>query len=183
MPGKHKPVDKERAFSLLFRRQKLRCVARWLNRLGVPARDRLDVRQDVFLAAHRSFHAYDPEIARPDRWLNRITVHVASHYRDRAKHRLEELTPDAPDDIIDECPGPDERIEAAQCRAHVLQMLEELDIDLRCVLMAHDIDGVPMTEIAEQIGIPLSTAYKRRTRALEAFLSVVEERRLLDDDP
>jgi RNA polymerase sigma-70 factor (ECF subfamily) len=33
------------------------------------------------------------------------------------------------------------------------------------VLVAYEIDGIPMTEVAERHGIPLSTAYKWRARA------------------
>jgi len=116
-PVQNGPVDRKRAFQLLFRRKTFAAVWRWLERLGVPVRDRRDVSQEVFLAAHQSFHTYNPLRARPERWLNKITVHVAAHYRDRALHRREELTPgDLLDDTVDETPGACEELEGHQAR-------------------------------------------------------------------
>jgi RNA polymerase sigma factor (sigma-70 family) len=175
--GQNGPLDRERAFELLFCKKTFASVWHWLERLGVPLRDRRDVAQEVFLAAHQSFHTYDPMRSRPERWLNKITVHVSAHYRDRAQHRREELTPEDFFDGVDDQPGPDELIGCEQDRLEVLDMLQMLDVDLRSVLIAHDIDGIPMAEIAEQHGIPLSTAYKWRARALQAFQAALEERR------
>ena len=175
--GQTGPLDKERAFQLLFRKKTFASVWHWLDRLGVPLRDRRDVAQEVFLAAHQSFHTYDPMRSRPERWLNKITVHIAAHYRDRAQHRREELTPEEFFDVIDENPGPDEQMGSEQDRLQVLDLLQSLDGDLRSVLIAHDIDGVPMVEIAEQHKIPLSTAYKWRARAMQAFHAALEQRR------
>ena len=180
--GQPGPLDKERAFQLLFREKTFESVRHWLDRLGVPLRDRKDVAQEVFLAAHGSFHTYDPMRSRPERWLNKITVHIAAHYRDRAQHRREELTPEEFFDIVDESPGPDERIGSEQDRRQVLDLLQSLNVDLRSVLIAHDIDDVPMAEIAEQHGIPLSTAYKWRARALEAFQAALEQRRREEEE-
>jgi len=161
----------------MFREKTFQSVWHSLDRLGVPLRDRKDVAQEVFLAAHGSFHTYDPMRSRPERWLNKITVHTAAHYRERAQHRREELTPEEFFDLVDENPGPDEQIDSAQDRLMVLDLLQSLDVDLRSVLIAHDIDGVPMAEIAEQHGIPLSTAYKWRARALQAFQAALEQLR------
>src|SRR5688572_4342050 len=66
-------------------------IRRWLRHLLVPWQDRNDVAQEVTLQAIRSAHTYDPAKASLERWINRITVNVASHYHDRAHHRREEL--------------------------------------------------------------------------------------------
>lgn len=176
-PGQTGPLDKERAFKLLFRKKTIASVWHWLERLGVPLRDRRDVAQEVFLAAHQSFHTYDPMRSRPERWLNKITVHIAAHYRDRAQHRREELTPKNFFDVVDEAPAPDEQMRSEQERLQVLDLLQSLDPELRSVLIAHDIDGIPMADIAAQHGIPLSTAYKWRARAIQAFQAALEQRR------
>jgi len=180
--GQTGPLDKERAFQLLFRHKTLASVWQWLDRLGVPRRDRRDVVQEVFLAAHQSFHTYDPMRSRQERWLNKITVHIASHYRERAQHRREELTPEAFFDVVDEHPPPDELISVEQDRGEVMDLLQKIDPDLRSVVIAHDIDGVPMAEIAAQRGIPVSTAYKWRTRALMAFQDAHAQLRLEEEE-
>lgn len=176
-------MDRERAFQLLFRRKMFVAVWHWLERLGVPVRDRRDVTQDVFLAAHQSFHTYNPLRARPERWLNKITVHIAAHYRDRALHRREELTPEEDLDVVDESPGPDEQLKMEEGRLLVLELLQQLDVDLRAVLIAHDIDEIPMKEIAELHRLPLSTLYRRRAEARRALRTVLLRRIRDPSDP
>jgi RNA polymerase sigma-70 factor (ECF subfamily) len=175
------PLDKDRAHQILFHEKTIALVEHWLDRLGVPAQALGDVSQDVFLAAHHSFPTYDPMRSRPERWLNKITVHVASHYRERAQHRREVLTPQSFFDMIDESPGVDERIRVEQERLDVLDALQDLEVDLRSVVIAHDLDEVPMAEIAAQHGIPLSTAYKWRARALAELAEALEQRRREDE--
>ncbi|WP_437680514.1 RNA polymerase sigma factor [Sorangium sp. So ce131] len=171
------PLDRQRAFVRLFRGKTYDSVWNWLRRLGVPRRDRRDILQDVFLAGYESFPTYDPLRARPERWLNRITVHVAAHYRDRAHHRREELSAGRPPRVADERPSAEDQIDAEQTRSLVLSRLTSLDADVRRILIEHDIDGVPMATVAEQHGIPLSTAYKWRARAIGALRALVEEPR------
>lgn len=177
-PGQGGPPEKERAFELLFREKTFVLIWRWLTRLGVPLRDRGDLTQDVLLSAYLSFDNYKPEISRPERWLNRIAVHTAAHYRERAQHRYEELVhEDEFPILIDESKGADELMISDQERLMVLELLHHLDVDAHSILVAHDLDGVPMADLAQQRGIPLSTAYKWRARALAMFHDVVAKRR------
>jgi RNA polymerase sigma-70 factor (ECF subfamily) len=144
-------------------------VWRWLERLGIPLRDRGDASQEVFLEAHKSFYRYNPLLARPERWLNQIAVHVASHYRDRAMCGREVLTADDFFEEEDEGPGVDEEIEQEEARLRLLELLQRVDPKLRYVLVEHDLKHIPMREIAEQLGIATNTAYKWRTRAIAAL--------------
>lgn len=169
-----RPRDRDQAFRALFSAKTFAALWHWLDRLGVPLRDRRDMAQDVLLAAVVSFHTYDPMRSRPERWLNRIAVHAAAHYRDKAQHRREELTPDPLLDSADPAPLACERIEAAQQRLHVFDLVQSLDPELRAVVVGHDLDGIPMDEIAAQQGIPVSTAYKRRARGLAALAAAYQ---------
>lgn len=161
-----RPLGKGQAVTVLSGQKVYAALWSWLGALDVPLRDRRDVAQDVLLAAFTSLHTYDPMKSRPERWLNGIAVHVAAHYHEKAHRRREELSPDPLFDAEDPAPLPCERINAEQNLQHALAALHSLDPALRAVLVAHDIDGVPMEEIAKQQGISLWTAYKRRTRAL-----------------
>ncbi|WP_437315168.1 RNA polymerase sigma factor [Sorangium sp. So ce385] len=169
------PNDREGAYWRLFNKKTIVLVRRWLRLLGVPRRDRRDVAQNVMLAAHESFANYDPARGPPDRWLNRIAVHTASHYAERARRRVEEPLPDDFDAELEE-PSAEEQIISECDRLFALSILRELDAELGAVLVAHDIEGVPMADFASQSGIPLSTAYKRRTRALAAFQLLAAQR-------
>jgi DNA-directed RNA polymerase specialized sigma24 family protein len=112
--------------------------------------------------------------------LNKITVYTVAHYRERAYHRREELTPDGFADIPTETPAPDERLICEQVRLKVTDVLYEIDADVRHVLIAHDINGVAMEEIAAQLRIALSTAYKWRARAMDQFVELWNQRRAAD---
>ncbi|WP_437585885.1 sigma-70 family RNA polymerase sigma factor [Sorangium sp. So ce1000] len=152
-------------------------VWRWLTGLGVPLRDRKDLTQEVLLAAFLSFDRYDPEISRPERWLNRITVHTASHYLQRAQHRYEELVPDDElPPLIDPSKSSEELLISDEDRLVVLELMQKLDSDAHWILVSHDLHGIPMADLAQQRGIPLSTAYKWRARASRLFQRIVLQR-------
>ncbi|MDC0678276.1 sigma-70 family RNA polymerase sigma factor [Sorangium atrum] len=159
--------ERAAACARLFCPAVVRAVLRWLRRLGVPLCHRTDVAGQVWLDAWESWPRFDPKRGRPERWLNAITVHVASHYRERMQYRREELV-----DLIDlPDPAPDAfaAMEADSIRTGAVDAVNELDPQLRFVLRAHDLDGIPMAQVAEDAGLPLSTLYKRRTNALGAL--------------
>lgn len=170
--------DREQAYEFLFHEETIALVWRWLYRLAVPLVDREDVLQNVFLAAHASFHTYNPDRGVPERWLNKIVVYTSAHYHDRAYHRREDLMSDEEFELFeDDHPGADEQIEAEQERLLVLELLQQLDVESCSIIIARDIDGLSMAEIAEEYGIPVSTAYKLRSRAMATFKGIVEKHR------
>ncbi|WP_437293143.1 RNA polymerase sigma factor [Sorangium sp. So ce426] len=180
-PGQGGPPEKERAFELLFREQTSALVGRWLTGLGVPLRDRKDLAQEVLFAAYLSFDRYNPEISRPERWLNRITVHTASHYLQRAQHRYEELVPDDElPPLIDPAKTSEELLISDQERLVVLELMQKLDADAHWILVGHDLHCTSMADLAQQRGIPLSTAYKWRARAMRLFHDILLKRRRED---
>ncbi|AKT38793.1 ECF family RNA polymerase sigma factor [Chondromyces crocatus] len=154
------------AYTAIFDPRTRCAVKAWLARLGVPSTDRDDARQDVLLAAHQSFQSYDPRRARPERWLNKITVRVASKYHEVRRNRRTKLTTALQVALEDERPTAEEQLVREQTRKELLSLLHQhVDTDLRVVLTAHDLDDTPMIEIAAWLGIPTSTVYKRHARA------------------
>jgi RNA polymerase sigma-70 factor, ECF subfamily len=129
-----------------------------LRRLGVSSSDIEDQTHEVFMAAFRQLHRYDP--GRPIRpWLFGFAVKVASHFRRQARHRHEipgdlPVTPDGK-------PHPEEAATAAQDRQRLQAALEILDLPKRAVVVLHEIEGRPIPEVAEILGIPVNTAYSR----------------------
>ncbi|WP_438038543.1 sigma-70 family RNA polymerase sigma factor [Sorangium sp. So ce128] len=166
--------ERAAAHARLFCPALVRAVPRWLARLGVPQWHRADVAGQVWLCAWESWPRFEPKRGRPERWLKAITVHVASHYRERMQRRREELV-----DLIEAAdPAPDAFavMEADSIRTGAIDAVNELHPKLRFVLMAHDLDGIPMAQVAEDAGLPLSTLYKRRTKALGAVRDIMELR-------
>ncbi|WP_437597520.1 sigma-70 family RNA polymerase sigma factor [Sorangium sp. So ce590] len=173
--------DDERAAACarLFCPAVVRAVLRWLRRLGVPLCHRADVAGQVWLNAWESWPRFDPKRGRPERWLNAIAVHVASHYHKRMQHRREELVDLS--DVADPAPDAAAAMESDSIRSGAIDAVNELDPQLRFVLVAHDLYGIPMAQVAEDAGLPLSTLYKRRTKAMAALRDIIGLRVTMED--
>jgi RNA polymerase sigma-70 factor (ECF subfamily) len=142
-----------------------------LRRLGVRQADLEDVSHDVFLTVYRKLDVYDP--ARPVRpWLFAFAYRAASDYRRLARHR-EEPTDDVPEREAVAARG-DEMLEKKEESALVHAALSRIDFDRRAVLVAHEIDGTPMKDVAASLGIPLNTAYSRLRIAREELTAAVK---------
>jgi len=145
-----------------------------LRRFGVRETDLEDLVQDVFLKIHVRSADYDA--ARPLRpWLFGFAYRVAADYRRLARHRVESHR--APGDVPAEEPSADERIRAREERALVRQALESVDLDRRAVLILHDLDEIPVPEIAVALEIPLNTAYSRLRLARAEFAAAAKRLR------
>jgi len=137
-----------------------------LRRFGVREADLEDLVHDVFLKIHLRSADYDP--LRPLRpWLFGFAHRVAADYRRLARHRVE--VPHANTDVVDFARPVDERIEAYEDRALVHEALESVEVDRRAVFILHDLDEIPVPQIADALGIPLNTAYSRLRLARADF--------------
>jgi RNA polymerase sigma-70 factor, ECF subfamily len=155
-------------------------VWKTLRRLGAPPRDLEDLTHDVFVVVHRHLGDYDS--ARPLRpWLFGIAVRVVSDFRRLGRNARE--IPGEQVEAIDAAPSPHERLEATEARALFMKALDTLDLERRAVFVMHELDEVPVPEIATTLSIPLNTAYSRLRLArvdvaawLERFRSVERRR-------
>jgi RNA polymerase sigma-70 factor (ECF subfamily) len=130
----------------------------YLRRLGVPEADVEDAVHDVFVVAHRRYGAYDP--SRPLRpWLLGIAFRVAAQWRRR--HRLEVPVAEPEPMRPDEAHAPDELVASQQVRTRLQAALARLDIHQRAVVVMHDLNGIPVPEIATSLEVPLNTVYSR----------------------
>jgi len=146
-----------------------------LRRLGIGVADLPDVTHDAFIAVHRSLAKYDP--ARPIRpWLFGIAFRVASDRRKRDR-TAREVVHDALE-IPDAKPLADQQLSDEQTRAMVLEALQDLDVERRAVIILHDIDGVPITEIARVLEVPDKTLYSRLRIAREQFAAAIRRAKL-----
>lgn len=149
-----------------------------LRRLGVAEADREDVASEVFVSVHRKIADYDP--TRPVRpWLFAFCLRAASDYRRLARHRVEVLGHDR--DVASTSPGPEQMLERERARDLVARAIETLDLDRRAVFVLHELDEVPVPQIARSLEIPEGTAYTRLRSAREAFARAL--RALRDGTP
>jgi RNA polymerase sigma-70 factor (ECF subfamily) len=60
-------------------------------------------------------------------------------------------------------------LDRRRARALLDSILDALPLDLRAVLVLHEIDELSTSEIAEVVGVPVGTAASRLRRAREVF--------------
>jgi RNA polymerase sigma-70 factor, ECF subfamily len=143
-------------------------LIRTLRRLGVHRDDVEDVAHEVFIVLYLSWDKYDP--TRPLRaYLFGIAFRVTANY---VRKRRREI-PHALVDVTDLGARPDRLLEASQARELVLRALKRIPLQRRAVLIMHDIDCVPMTEIAANLSIYRFTGYSRLRKARKEFAATV----------
>ena len=140
--------------------QEITYVFHALRWLGARPHEIEDLAQEVFIALRRAWSHYDS--SRPLRpYLFGVAFRVVSMQRRKRRHevafaRLE---------IRDGGPSPDEALQVKQSRAMVLRALEMVPLRRRAVLVMHDLEEVPMAQVAATLSIPLFTAYSRLRKA------------------
>ena len=148
--------------------QEINYVFHALRWLGARPQEIDDLAQEVFIALWRSWPRYDA--SRPIRpYLFGVAFRVVSMQRRKRKYEMAVANLE----ICDASPSPDESLQAKQARATVLRALEQVPLRRRAVLLMHDLEAVPMRQVATSLSIPLFTAYSRLRKArteLEAAL-------------
>ncbi len=127
-----------------------------LRRLGAPPRDTEDLAHDVFMVLFRNWATLDTE--RPLRpYLFGIAFRIVCAHRRR---RLREVPHPAPDS---EAAGPDaeQRFQAHQATDLLWAALERVPLPRRAVIILHELDGIPIAEVAKQLEITRFGAYAR----------------------
>ena len=126
-----------------------------------------DAAQDALLRAWRDL----PGLRDPDRfdaWIHRLTVNACL---DLLRHRRRRPTEIALEDF--DAPLPlDEAGEIAD-RELLDQGLRRLDPNGRAVVVLHYYLGLPLTEVASTLRIPVGTAKSRLNRAMSALRAIV----------
>jgi RNA polymerase sigma-70 factor, ECF subfamily len=159
LPAPPPQVSSDEACLDAFQRE-LDYVHRTLRRLGTSPSEVDDLAQEVFLALHGCWTEYDA--SRPLRpYLFGIAFRIAaSHHRKRKREVTFEIV-----EVSDSSPGPDDAVASKQARALVLAALERIPLPRRAVLVMHDIDDVPVEDVARALGIPKFTVYSRLRKA------------------
>ena len=149
-------------------------VYRTLRRLGTAPSEVDDLAQEVFLALRRCWADYDS--SRPLRpFLFGISFRIASAYERKRRREVAFGVVD----VGDAGPGPDDALQSKQARALVLAALDRIPLPRRAVMVMHDIDDVPVREVASILEIPLFTVYSRLRKARRELEAAI--RRMLKE--
>lgn len=174
VPAIHVAVAERPSFSTIFARD-VGYVWTSLRRLGVPNRDLEDLSHDVFFRVYQRLSDYDP--ARPFRpWLFGFCFRVASDYRRRFANQREVLGAEL--EPIDPSPDALDRLVQAEATSLAQLVLQSLELDRRAVFVMHEIEGCPIPEVADALGIPVNTAYSRLRLARDQFADGLRRERL-----
>lgn len=142
-------------------------VGNSLRRLGVREGDVPDLVQEVFVVLHAILPDYDP--TRPMwPWIFGVVYRVAAAHRRKASREILDDGKIA-NRQIDSSANLDEAMRRGEDQRLVLEALSHVELHRRAVFVMADIDGVPVPEIAEALGIRLNTAYSRLRLAREEF--------------
>jgi RNA polymerase sigma-70 factor (ECF subfamily) len=127
-----------------------------LRRLGAPPSDVEDLAHDVFVVLLRNWVTLDKE--RPLRpYLFGVAFRIFCAQRRR---RVREVPHPAPD-AEDSGPSPERAFEGHQATALLAAALERVPLPRRAVIIMHELDGVPIVEIAKALSITRFGAYAR----------------------
>ncbi|WP_437561901.1 RNA polymerase sigma factor [Sorangium sp. So ce542] len=159
-------MEPSHAFMAAIAGEHFSFIARYLARLGVRAQDIEDVAQEVLAGAYRALPRFDASRGSVRSWLMGIATHQASNHFRRAHRRRERLRSlDDLAELPDATPDSEQRVIARDRRGVLDQLLAELPMERRCVFVAHELEEIDMAEIAQQLSIPLSTAWSRHRLA------------------
>jgi RNA polymerase sigma factor (sigma-70 family) len=146
-----------------------------VTRLGPAARLILrepelarDAVQEAFISAWRDL----PGLRDPDRfeaWLYRLTINSCLRMARRRRRRAIEVDVGGVD-----LPAGTDFASAVDDRDQLDRALRQLEPDRRALVVMHIYLGMPLPEVASQLGIPLGTAKSRLNRSLAVLRVVIK---------
>ena len=148
-------------------------VSRTLRYLGVFEADLADAAQEVFLVVNRRYTEFEGRSSVAT-WIHAICVGIAMNSRKKRRRRREDFVPEPLDASVDA--DQHASVERREDRGSLTRVLDMLDERQREIVVLHDIEKMPMRDVAEIVGCPLQTAYTRRNVALEKMRAELTRR-------
>jgi RNA polymerase sigma-70 factor (ECF subfamily) len=147
-----------------------------LRRLGAPPHEIEDLAQEVFVVLHRNWPNLDTSYPlRPYLFGVAFRI-VCAHQRRRSR---EIPSPDLdPNDMAE---SPEGSLQAKETRALLLAALDALPLSRRAVVVMHELDEVPMADVARRLSITRFGAYARLRKGRKELAAAV--RRLTKAGP
>lgn len=172
------------ALDVLLQRNMAFVHQRVRQRMGARLRgdaESLDLVQEVALDVLQ----YGPRfVATDSHQLRGLLIRmVENNLRDRARRRAaakrdpdRERSRDAPSvDLAANQSGPATQVEGDERRELVRLAVELLDENDRAIVSMHQLEGIPMAEVADMLGIAVTTAHMRYKRALPRLALRIQE--------
>ncbi len=141
-------------------------VWRSARRLGIGIAHVDDVVQDVFVVVHRRLPEFEGRSS-IQTWLFAITMRVARDHRRNARRKGEHTS--LFEAVLPSNDSPMESAARAEAIAFLYRFLDTLDDDKRAIFVLAELEQVPVTEIAESLGVNPNTARSRLREARARF--------------
>ena len=144
----------------------------YLTRCGVPAEDREDLFQEVFLRVHRSDDTQREGPCAP--WIMAITVNVVrSHFRKVSVRGGLLLDANRVESAVSSDAGPERELSEKQTATWLEAALLRLPLEQREALILCAVDGLELADAAKALEVSIDTV---KTRLRRARLQLVEAR-------
>jgi RNA polymerase sigma-70 factor (ECF subfamily) len=145
-----------------------------LRRLGAGPREAEDLAQEVFVVLHRNWPTLD--LTRPLRpYLFGVAFRIVCAHRRRRAREIPHPVLDAPDTAA----SPEGLLQSKQSVEVLMAALERVPLPRRVVIVMHDLDGVPIADVARRMSLSRFGAYARLRKARKELASAV--RRLMKE--
>jgi RNA polymerase sigma-70 factor (ECF subfamily) len=145
-------------------------IWRLLRRLGVPPAQIDDATQEVFWVAARRLSDIQP--GREHSFLYGVALRIAASDLRRQKSAMPLVEMGHVALVVDQGLSPEDQVADRQARELLDDALNRLPIELRTVLVLHEIEGLEVRQIAELEEIPVGTAGSRLRRARKEFSAI-----------
>jgi RNA polymerase sigma-70 factor, ECF subfamily len=144
-------------------------IDRLVHALGITDSEADDVCQEIFVSVFRSLRSFRGE-ARVGTWIHRVAAREAVRFAKRRRMRKVLAVLFLREQAL--APPPESGEAEAGRRQYLRRLLDRLAPERRLALVLHEIEGVPVGEIAELSGCAENTVWTRIHRArgdLERF--------------
>ena len=166
------------AFNMLVRRWERQIYGLTLRMLGRDEEAK-DATQETFLSAYRNLSKFRGE-AKFSSWIYRIALNICNtklRGRSRAVISLDEQREESGLELAASSDDLGSRLQQEQITRHVRRALQGLPADMRQVIIMKEYEGLKFSEIAEILGIPISTVKTRMYTGLSELRKRLEHLR------
>ncbi|WP_083974965.1 RNA polymerase sigma factor SigM [Kitasatospora mediocidica] len=175
--ARHVDGDKA-AFGVLVQRHRDRLWAVAVRTLS-DREEAADALQDALVSAFRAAHTFQGRSA-VTTWLHRIVVNACL---DRARRTASRRTgsldedPQQLDTLVGSTEPTDALVVRQELRRELATALDTLPVDQRAAIVLVDMQGYPVAEAAEVLGVPVGTVKSRCARGRARLLPLVRHLR------
>jgi len=182
----HEDVQRQRTaeaaqinFATLYNDYKRKIYAT-VHKVVGPTPDIDDIVQVVFLEIHRSLPKYRGS-AKLSTWIYRITVNVAlQHIRKKKRQRVFLFFKDEEREIENVGFDLEPRYHDRDVLRRLYKLLGKLSEKKRIVFVLHELEGVPLEEVAEICDIPFNTVRSRLHSARTELMTRMQKGGVLE---